>query len=66
VHGQKASALHLIANLDWQGAHNGEEGKGEEETREEGEAEGEALRRRREVSDAVSKTSSTDLASSHL
>jgi hypothetical protein len=65
VHGQKASALHLIANLDWQGAHNGEEGKGEEGKGEEGEAEDKALSRRREVSDAMSKTSSTDPASSH-
>ena len=49
----------------WQGAHYGKEGKSEEETREEGEAEDEALIRRLEVFGAVSLTSSTDPISSH-
>jgi hypothetical protein len=43
---------------------NGEESEEGEETREEGEAESEALRRRLGVFGAVSKTSSTDPASS--
>jgi hypothetical protein len=52
------------ANTHWLGAHYGKEGKSEEETREEGEAEDEALIRRLEVFGALSKTSSTDPVSS--
>jgi hypothetical protein len=49
-----------VATTHWLGGQHGEEGKGEEETREEGKAEGEALRRRREVFDLSSRASSTD------
>jgi hypothetical protein len=53
-----------VATTHWLGGQHGEEGKGEEETREEGEAEDEALIRRLEVFDTLSRTSSTDPASS--
>ena len=58
--------MHFIedATTHWLGGQHGEESKGEEETREEGEAEDEALNRRLEVFDAVSKASPTDPASS--
>jgi hypothetical protein len=51
-----------VATTHWLGGQHGEEGKGEEETREEGEAEDEALIRRLGVFDTLSKTSSTDPA----
>lgn len=53
-----------VATTHWLGGQHGEEGKRQEEDREEGEAESEALERRLGVFDAVSKASSIDPAAS--
>ncbi len=56
------SRMHLSKSPPLTGGQHGEESKGEEEDREEGEAESEALNRRLEVSGALSEASSTDPA----